>query len=229
MRAAPSRTSTRRPRSSTRSTTARRSSTSASAARRPPRSRSARSTTRSRRECSSSRPSATATTAGTRSSIRPRSSSRSARTASAAAASRSPRRRARADARRSRRTGTHVSLAAPGVGVFSAVSSGLAGVALSAHDAAGRARRGLRLRQRHLVRVAAGRGCGRARVGREPAAPRCPGRVDPRADGVRAGQLERRARLRRPRRRCGGGEGTVDARGAVGPRCGRASPRSHAG
>ena len=94
----------------------------------------------------------------------------------------------------------------------------LAGVALSAHDAAGRARRGLRLRQRHVVRVAAGRGCCRARVGREPAAPGCPGRVDPRADGVRTGQLERRARLRRPRRRCGGGEGTVDARGTVGPR-----------
>ena len=37
------------------------------------------------------------------------------------------------------------------------------------------------------------------------------GGVDPRADGVRPGPLERRARLRRPRRRRGGREGAGDA------------------
>ena len=155
-------------------------------------------------------PSATATCAGTTSSIRRRCCSRSARRVSAVAGSRSQ-----------PRTGTARGLRSPAPARTCRWRPGrrrlqrrllrVAVVELSTHRAPGRARRRLRLRQRDVVRGPAGGRRGRARLGREPAAAGGAGGVDPRADGLRTGQLERRARLRRPRRRGCGGEG-ADAR-----------------
>ena len=63
-------------------------------------------------------------------------------------------------------TGSWVSLAAPGEHVFGAVSSASAPLALSAHQRLPGAQVGpLRLRQRHVVRGAAGCRSGRARLG----------------------------------------------------------------
>ena len=64
-------------------------------------------------------------------------------------------------------TGSWVSLAAPGESVFGAVVGKLvAEPAIRARRA--RARRALRVRERHVVRRPAGRGRGRARLGRRP-------------------------------------------------------------
>ena len=112
----------------------------------------------------------------------------SARAASAVSASPSRRRTATARARRSRATGTHVSLAAPGEDVFSAVASEAPYVALSADLAPRLARRPLRLRQRHVVLSAAGRGSRRARLGREPLAARGRSRLRPGADSLGTGK-----------------------------------------
>ena len=77
---------------------------------------------------------------------------------------------------------------------------------------ASRLRRGpLRLRQRHLVRGAAGRRRRSSRLGRQSAAAGRRGRVDPRADRLRPRELDRGARLRRARRRRGGRSGAGPA------------------
>ena len=74
----------------------------------------------------------------------------------------------------------------PASAVFSAVSSSSSPSNYPRTALAGLARRRLRLRQRHLVRVAPGRRRRRTRVGGEPGAPRRRGGVDPRADRDRA-------------------------------------------
>ena len=80
--------------------------------------------------------------------------------------------RLRRHVRRSPNTGSYVSLAAPGDGVFSAVSSTVAAVGLPARPAAGLGARPVRLRERNVVRGARGRRRSRARHGGEPAARR---------------------------------------------------------
>ena len=189
--AARSRTSTRRPRSSTQSTTVPGSSTSASAARRPRRSSArgrlrglegspARRRGRQRAMCSA-----------TRSSIPRHCSSPSARAASAGAASRSRPRRARAPGRASRARARTSPSRRPARRLQRHLVL-LPAVELSAQRPPGLGRRRLRLRQRHLVRRAPGRRSRRARLGGEPEL-----RADEvasvlEADGIRPRQLEPR-------------------------------------
>ena len=115
-------------------------------------------------------------------------------------------------------TGTHVSLAAPGEGVFSAVSGSSPASRYPRVALPGSAGGPLRLRQRHVVRRAAGRRRRSSRLGRQPATAGRRGRIDPGADRVRPGNLDRGARLRRARRRRGGRSGAGSGVHAAAPR-----------
>ena len=151
----------------TRSTTARGSSTSASAA--PGRRRIERNAdpaTRSTTARSSSRPPGTSSAAGIPSSTPPRCSSRSARTASAAPGCRSARRRRPALRARFSNTGSWISLARARARTSSATLSSLSPASMYPRSPLPGSQSGVYgYSQRHVVRGAAGRGRGRARLG----------------------------------------------------------------
>ena len=169
--------------------------------------------------CSSRRP-ATSTRGRPGRSTRRRCCSRRLDGAAARASSSRPRRRRLARARS--RIRARVSLAAPGGDVLRRRPSSRRPRSPARQRCRARGR-ALRLRQRHVVRGAAGRRRGRARLGGEPEAHRAPGRADPEGDGAGNGRWTP-TRLRRARRRRRGRPGHSGLLGVLlaGRRVGRA-------